>query len=353
MRPEPLESGRQGPVEQAAAWCLRLSEGSLTTAGQDSFDTWLESDDSHRQAFDDAIRIWRAVERAGATPELVNMRTGALATFRRGQRARWRSPRAPRLWQAACAAVAAALVVGIGALWLQGLPRPYQTAVGERRVVVLSDGSKVSLDAATKVEVRYRADRRELRLDYGRAKFTVAKNLKQPFTVAVADKIVLATGTEFSVELVRGQVRVILYQGHVAVLERAGGMAPPARVALAGAAAPADKGLAPGRELIVPVAMDVARVVPVDTVSSLSWEGGQLIFVDEPLSSAVERVNRYSKDKLSVGDSSAGRVLVSGVFAAGDTSAFLEGVTGIFPVKIRDQDGQKVLVYKNAMRSSQ
>lgn len=353
MRPEPVDPGQQGPVEQASTWCLRLSEGSLTTAGQAHFDTWLESDDSHRQAFDDAIRAWKAVERAGATPELVNMRTAALATFRRGQRARWSSPLALRPWRVAGVVIAAALVVGIGALWLLGLPRAYQTAVGERRVVVLSDGSKVSLDAATKVEVRYLADRRELRLDYGRAKFTVAKNPKRPFTVAAADKIVLATGTEFSVELVRGQVQVILYQGHVAVLERDGGTAPPTRVALAGAATPADKDLVPGRELIVPVAMDVAQVVPVDTVRSLSWEGGHLIFVDEPLSSAVERVNRYSEDKLSVGDSAAGRVLISGVFAAGDTSAFLEGVTGVFPIRVRDHDGHKVLIYKGPAGSSQ
>ncbi|MDR3510247.1 MAG: FecR domain-containing protein [Caulobacteraceae bacterium] len=337
-----------GPVEEASAWCLRLSEGSLTADEQERFDAWLQADDAHRQAFDDSIRAWRAVEQAAVTPELVHMRTAALTTFRRGQRARWAPMAARSPWSILAATVVVAVfLVGTG-IWIKGSPRSYQTAVGERRVVVLSDGSKISLDAASKVEVRYLSGRRDLRLDYGRAKFTVAKNPNRPFTVAAADKVVLATGTEFSVELLRGQVQIILYQGHVAVLDKAVGSAQPRHVVLANAVtgAPADQTLTPGRELVVPVAAQSAQVIPVDSVRTLSWEGGQLVFVDEPLSSAVERVNRYSDEKIAIGDGAVGRVLISGVFTAGDTPAFIEGVTGVFPIQLRDDDGRKVLVGK-------
>lgn len=348
MRGEPLDLGPDGPVEEASAWCLRLSDGSLTRAEQERFDAWLAADDAHRQAFDDTIRAWRAVEQAAATPELVHMRTAALTTFRRGQRARW-APRVARSpWSILVATVVVAvLLVGTG-VWIRDSPRSYQTAVGERRVVVLSDGSKVSLDAVTKVEVRYLSGRRDLRLDYGRAKFTVAKNPNRPFTVAAADKVVLATGTEFSVELLRGQVQVILYEGHVAVLDKAVGSDQPRHVVLASASigVPADQTLTPGHELVVPTATQAAQVVSVDPVRTLSWEGGQLVFVDEPLSSAVERVNRYSDEKIAVGGDAAGRVLISGVFTAGDTPAFIEGVTGVFPVQVRDEDGRKVLIGK-------
>ena len=47
-----------------------------------------------------------------------------------------------------------------------------------------------------------------------------------------------------------------------------------------------------------------------------------------------------------VGDAAAGRVRISGSFTAGDTSAFIEGVTGVFPVQVRDENGRKVLVSK-------
>jgi transmembrane sensor len=346
MRPAAFHIGEDGPVEQASAWCVRLSEGSLTRSEQDSFDAWLDASQTHRRAFDDAVRAWRAVEYAAATPEVVSMRTTALTTFRRAQRERW-APRVVRSPWAIAAATVAVMILLVGAgFWIENTPRSYQTATGERRVVVLADGSKISLDTATRVEVRYLWRRRELRLDYGRAKFSVAKDASRPFTVAAADKVVLATGTEFSVEILRDQIQVILYQGHVAVLDKSLGAAPSQHVTLSSAAVPADQTLTPGRELVVPVARRTAQVVAVDPVRTLSWEGGKLIFVDEPLSSAIERVNRYSDEKIFIGDEAAGHVLVSGVFTAGDTPAFIEGVTGVFPIRVRDDEGRTVLVSK-------
>lgn len=75
-----------------------------------------------------------------------------------------------------------------------------------------------------------------------------------------------------------------------------------------------------------------ARIEQIDTARSLAWEGGQLVFENERLAVAVERMNRYSSEKLSVGDPTASAVRIDGVFDAGDTSAFVEGVTGVFPV---------------------
>src|SRR3546814_6222189 len=78
----------------------------------------------------------------------------------------------------------------------------------------------VSLDAATKVNVRMKEAGRQVELLAGRAKFDVAKDPQRPFTVAAGDKLVVAVGTSFSVELIDGQVRVILYEGQVEVRDR-------------------------------------------------------------------------------------------------------------------------------------
>ena len=97
--------------------------------------------------------------------------------------------------------------------------------------------------------------------------------------------------------------------------------------------------LKPGGELIIADAAPVAQLTHADLSRSLSWEGGQLIFKYEPLSAAVERVNRYADRKIKVEDA-AGRVLVSGVFTAGDTEAFIGGVTAVFPVRAETRDGE-------------
>jgi transmembrane sensor len=58
----------------------------------------------------------------------------------------------------------------------------------------------------------------------------------------------------------------------------------------------------------------------------------------------VERVNRYSNEKLEIGDSAAGQVRVTGVFTAGDVQAFVEGVSGAFPVRAVRQNDRRMFV---------
>ncbi len=233
-----------------------------------------------------------------------------------------------------------------GGAWWSTQPQPYRTGVGERRVVALADGSKISLDAATEVDVRYRKDRRELRLVQGRAKFSVARDPTRPFSVAAADKVVVATGTEFSVEKLGDDVHVILYEGHVAVLSRAAPDRPAAPLRLKTGASTADQVLTPGRELVARVDAPVADVAPTDVARSVSWEAGQIVFDDEPLTSAVERINRYADQPVEVADAAAGRLRVNGVFTAGDTRAFIEGAVGILPLKAQTVDGRTVLASK-------
>src|SRR5690606_30755436 len=160
-----------------------------------------------------------------------------------------------------------------------------------------------------------------------RARFEVARNPLRPFSVTAANEVVVATGTAFSVELVRQQVRVVLYEGHVAVLDREDGNVR-RTVAVGARKLPADQLLRPGKELVLPVAPQRSRtpvvaatIAPADPVRSLSWEAGQLVFEDEPLDLVVERMNRYATRPLAIGDAGAAGVRVSGVFTAGDTEA--------------------------------
>lgn len=339
------------PAEVAALWAARLADGQMPQAQQAEFQAWLDADPTHETALREIIGAWEAVEHYAASAEMMALRESALASARRSlDRAGGRLPLA-RVWGLVAATLLLALCVGAGA-WLWLSPRTYETAVGERRVVVLSDGSKVSLDAATVVKVRYTGETRRLWLERGRAKFEVARNPLRPFSVAAADEVVVATGTAFSVELVQRQVRVVLYEGHVMVLDRDGGGAR-RTVAVGPRRIAADQLLSPGRELILPVqtvrAVAPAVVAPSDPVRSLSWEGGQLVFEDEPLRVVVERMNRYADRPLVVGDDVAARVRVSGVFRAGDTDALMQGLAAAFDLKARNgPEGMTLVGDENA-----
>lgn len=326
--------------EAALAWCLRLADGPLCEAERADFQAWLEYDTANAALFDEAVALWSGVEDQAGAPEMVVLRGQALESARRANAMRWtrRGLLSPRI-----ATIAATLLIAVFAgVWALGLPQTYRTGVGEREVVALADGSKLSLDADSAVSVRFTPSRRELTLRKGRARFSVAKDPLKPFAVTAAGKTVVAVGTEFSVERLGGQLRVILYEGKVSVLAKRSLIAAPAPVPVGAARKPADTELKPGGELIIADASPVAHLAEADLSRSLSWEGGQLIFKNEPLAAAVERVNRYADKKIQVEDDASG-VLVSGVFTAGDTEAFLGGVTAVFPVRAEQRGDTTVI----------
>lgn len=328
--------------EQAGLWCARLASGTLSLDDQRVFDKWVESDDANREALNKALAVWHGLQEVGGAPELITMRADALEAMRRANRRRW-SRSIFSGWKLPIAAVASLALIFISLALLHDPVDVYRTGIGERRTVLLDDGSRLSLDAATTVQVDYERKRRSLLLIAGRAKFNVAKDTNRPFVVSAGGKEVVATGTMFSVELVGRQMRVILYEGRVKVLDRPataeelqGSRVSPARSS-------SIQPLSPGRELIAALDRPATQIINTDVARSLSWEGGQMNFADEPLADAVERLNRYTTDKIIIRDSRTGGILINGVFNAGDSAAFVDAVASAYPVRVSRENGQTIL----------
>lgn len=327
-------------VSEAAEWCRRLAEGLDRSEDRASFDAWIAACPSNRATMARMAAIWSGARAVADHAELIGVRADALERVRVANRNRWSGLAAASYRQvAATAACLLVLLAVAGAIFLRQGPDTYATGIGERQVVRLADGSKVSLDAASRVEVDYSAHGRTLRLLDGRAKFDVAKDPLRPFTVTAGQRMVVATGTSFSVELVEREMRVVLYEGRVAVLE-APPEGEPRQGQLQGIRANLPDGrLRPGTELVAGTGAKRATLREIDPVGSLSWEGGQLTFSDEPLGLAAARMNRYSDWKLEVSGPAAD-IPVSGVFNAGDAEAFVDGLGELYPLVVRRIDGK-------------
>jgi transmembrane sensor len=338
--------------EAAADWCLRYSDEPQGIEHNQAFQEWLASDPDHPELFERTMAAWTAVEQHGSHSEFLRLRSASRDNF---EAARRRQRRRPGVQWRQIFAIAACLIVVLAAgTWWRYTPTSYETGTGERQVVTLADGSSISLDAATRVEVRYFGDRRELWLDHGRAKFTVAKDPLRPFSVQAGNRMIVATGTQFSVEKIASEVRVVLYEGRVAVMDTS--QAKPRPLAIGPKRATAEQILVPGTSLIVPDRVDTRplpaqgvvpesapitpRIVAIDSGRSLGWEGGLLEFSNEPLGSAVERMNRYGTQTLRVAKGASGSTMISGQFEGRNTEAFVEGVTSVFPlVAVPQSDG--------------
>ena len=156
----------------------------------------------------------------------------------------------------------------------------------------------------------------------------------------MGDKLVVAVGTSFSVELIDGEVRVVLYEGQVEVRDRSD-------TAASAGAAPRRVLMRPGSELVDAVgSAKPAQIIRPDLTQSLSWEQGLINFDGESLASAVERMNRYSTKQIRIADGAISSIPIDGMFKAGDVEAFVEGVTALHPVRQRNIDGDIVLDHK-------
>lgn len=316
-------------LEAAMLWRHRLDSGEWSVDDEANFEIWLQADERHALAYEEIRELCGFIDQHAASPELIGARKEVLASVHRRTTRRWTGPavvlRAPTR-----RAIAAALVAGVvgsaGAWALVERGDVYQTRRGERRAVILDDGSVLSLDAMTKVAVHYTKAARRLTLERGQARFDVAHDASRPFSVTAGDRQVIATGTAFNIDMLAPEVRVTLIEGRVIVLQQDRG---PLRPTPSSSKAVT---LRAGQSLVAKGDGGAPKVATADLAQATAWQQGQLVFNNEPLAQAVQRVNRYTSQKIAVADDTVGAITVSGTFNAGDIDAFVEAVNSFLPV---------------------
>jgi transmembrane sensor len=310
-----LSPDQQRRLEEAAQWRLRVRRDPSVGEASQYLD-WL-ADPLNTSASEAVARGWDSVGSLERAPELLEFRRQALSRLHRAGASRWHM-RKVRFASPA----AAILIAALAALLLysnQYLPTRYQTDIGERRVIALPDGSRISMDSDTRVRVIYRKGTRAITLDRGRSRFDVAHDPGRPFTVTAGTQTVMAVGTSFDVERLQSTVLVTLIQGQVVIR----GAEPTLTTATIS--------LNAGEQFISSADL-VPAVRTTDLQVARAWEAGRLLFRDERLSDAVARVNRYTPHGIRI-DPSIGSIRISGVFNAGDIGSFVSAVTSYFPVE--------------------
>jgi transmembrane sensor len=201
--------------------------------------------------------------------------------------------------------------------------RDYVTAKGERREIELPDGSTLSLNTDTAVEVEYSQARRLVHLRRGQAIFSVAHDAGRPFVVHAADRRVQATGTLFDVYLAQDRLQVVLAEGEVIVsgMDAASAGTSPVR-------------LAPGQAFVSRAGM-ADEVRAADVHRAFRWRDGFVEFNDETLAAAVAEMNRYSDHPATVLDERAAALRISGVFRTDRPEEFLSVIRELLPVDVR------------------
>lgn len=347
--------------EAAADWLVAFCEGEVDASGREAFIEWLRSSPEHVRAYLRISALWEdedlftrhrrldadaLVQRALAESNVISLSGADVGMSGTGDGQVAPRPvqhrRVPRFAVAASVLLA---TVGIALLvWLQvDVPLVYKTAVGEQRTVTLSDGSTLSLNARSKVMVRYDETRRAVDLIEGQALFRVASNPRRPFIVYSDSAIIRAVGTQFDVSRRSDKTVVTVVEGRVAVSEAEtagrGGSA-----LLSGSksssAQPGAASFVSAGEQVIATASALTTVQHADVAAATAWTEGKLVFRSLPLVEVIDEFNRHTPRRFVIEDAQLADVRISGIFSFTDTAQLTEFLRERFGVTVRETDAE-------------
>jgi len=320
MTAKPPESHPPEPshqaLEQAAEWFALLLSGEATEAERRRWEVWLGESAEHRQAWQYVERMSRRFDtlKAGSASRL------AASAYQQASNV---------LFQRRQLLLGMAALAGSGLLgWMSWRPgampglaqawlADHRTGTGEVREMVLADGTRVWLNAASAFNQHFDPVRRRLHLLAGEILIdTAADPSQRPFYVETPQGCLQALGTRFSVRLDdSAQTFLAVYEGAVAVRTQTGSTT-----------------VVPAGQQVIFSADSLSAMAPADPARE-AWTRGILIARNIPLSEVVDELRHHYHGYLSLAPELAG-LRVFGSYPMSDPEAALAMLEQVMPIRV-------------------
>lgn len=290
-------------LRDAANWYARLGAAPDCSGTRHQWQAWLEQDAMHQWAWQRLERLQSELH--GLPPALT------------------RDTLASDLEQPARRLLLKGLVLGTGVsalawsgyrqspLWLADL----RTATGERRRILLADGTQLILNTASAVDIRFSAEQRLILLHAGEILVATAKD-PRPLSVRSRHGHMRALGTRFSVRQEDNCTELQVLEHAVAVRNRAG--AAELRVE-AGMGLRFADGPLPAAQPLDP--------------NGAEWANGRLVIDNWRLDRTLAELQRYRPGFIQCADDVA-HLRLSGAYPLDDTDRTLAAIAKVLPVRI-------------------
>lgn len=310
-------------AELAAQWIVRLSDDDEVECAraQAEFDAWKRADPRHEAAARDMERLIdqlhgvRASTAGQARPARVAL-DRVFANGRKRQRVRHIG-----------AALAIVLALAVPAsMTLRAWPPAYlmadlRTATGQWETRTLSDGTRITLDSASAVNLRYDPQRRVIELVRGEILVDVARDATRPFLVETEHGSIRALGTRFVVERQAEATVLSMIESSVSVqtaAQRVAGVSEAVEVA------------AGQRLRITAQAVNPMQAIDVRGLTD-AWRYRQLVVNDRPLAEVLDELARHRPGRILYDRTQLEGIRVSAVLPLDDTDRALQLLQASFP----------------------
>jgi transmembrane sensor len=309
-------------ADEAAAWFAKIRRSDFSEQDRRRFEAWKLSNPEHQKAWEAICGLWDDPALLAA----LHAYRGASRTTRGG-----RSWLAGRQLGAVCGLVVGVIIMIVaGGDWLWSLKGDYRTAVGEQRVLQLSDGSGVTMNTRTAIAADFLEDMRHVRLLTGEAIFSVAHDPHKPFVVETGNVVARAMQTVFLVQNYGSNVEVAVLEGTLDV----------------GVAGKGNQHVLLGAQTQVTVTADrLSSPTSSNWERLTAWMKKRLVYDDAPLSQVVEDLNRYYPGHIVLIGSAGRRIRVSGTYYVSDVYAVLDVLTQTLPIREIELAHRLVILY--------
>lgn len=282
--------------EQAAAWFIRIQQHDCSEADKKAFAAWLAENESHRNEYRQYAQLWRSLDQLECKPERTSLK----------------KPRSTVTWVILLAAFLGSI------LWLTSYEETIITAVGERRQIVLRDGTTVAMNTNTMLHVRPFWISRQITLEQGEALFNVGQDHFRSFEVLAGNGSLRDIGTEFNVAKEMDRTTVAVLEGAIEVR-----LNDDTNVI---------KTLYGGQQLTYST-HNISEISSVEVDAVTAWHKSRLIFRNTPLNEVIEQINRYHSRPIKLTDHQLGQLEVSGEFNATDRKGLLQALETLLPLR--------------------
>ncbi len=320
---------------EAGAWIAQLDGGAMSERDLETFRDWCARSPVHAKAVAHAAEVWGCADilMELAQPIRDAKRHDRVFAKRKARRA------------LAAGLVAAAAVMTVTMFGVSGLnstdhqyvgpaePLLVMTQVGERVERTLGDGSTITLNTDTRLEVDFDDSTRRVRILAGEALFDVTHDEQRPFIVYAEGETVRAIGTQFVVRVTDTSVDVIVTEGVVEYapvrqlqnVEGSRALIPAAATGRLSAGQSIRLGTPD--PIITPINRGEMR-------RTLAWTDGVLMFSGETLEEVIVELSRYTDDVVVFDDDATREIKVGGVFEIGNMDTLWEALETSFDIDV-------------------
>ncbi len=316
---------------------LKYLSGSISQEEKNELTAWLESDIKNKKALTLYERVWSTQEKEG---ENVNMQTAWNNVAKKAGIALpfeettintlpVQIPKSQTITRYGYQFLryAAVFLVAVSLLFLfkkttQTTQAPEQQQIlvqyGKQNSVVLPDGSKVILDAGSKLSFPkgFDGNVREVFLS-GEAYFEVTHNPKKPFVIYANKGIVTVLGTKFNVrawQFDNEEVKVVVAEGTVSLR---------ANTTNKEAGAIINKGK---MSYLTDAHLTASVPTEVNVNTYLAWMKRDLILQNTPLNEVLDRLSRWYNLQFKLPSPVYNRVRITGTFHKKSVAHILEAI---------------------------